>query len=153
MNGKRLKQYLPNRVRNVVSSLDSGAKGICQKPELASSFEKTVAPATRAKVWSTAGRTCLSRWTLWFSLVRSTQMRTFPPNLGMTTTDPDLGKTTMPAHHSVGSSIREITPNRSILWISASPKPQIWNNVYFFTPCFTSFLRVARNRTLTDNSC
>ena len=109
-NGKRLKQYLPNGVRNVVSDLDSGAKGIRQKPELASNFEKTVAPATRAKVWSTAGRMCLSRWTLWFSLVRSTQMRTFPP---------DLGTTTMPAHHSVSSSIRETTPNRSILSILA----------------------------------
>ena len=48
---------------------------------------------------------CLSRRTLWLSLVRSTQIRTLPS---------DFGTTTMPEHQSVGSWIFEITPRVSI---------------------------------------
>ena len=33
-------------VMNVVSGIDSGDRGICQNPELASSLEKTFAPAS-----------------------------------------------------------------------------------------------------------
>lgn len=35
----------------MVSLADSGASGICQNPELVSSLEKTVAPASYANVW------------------------------------------------------------------------------------------------------
>jgi hypothetical protein len=45
-----------------------------------------------------------------FSFVKSMQILTWPP---------DFGTTTISAHHSVGSSIREMTPNFSILGNSA----------------------------------
>ena len=45
-NGSRLKQNRPNRVMKVVSRVESGSSGICQNPELASSWENTVAPAS-----------------------------------------------------------------------------------------------------------
>ena len=86
---------------NVVSLAESGERGICQNPELASSLLRTVAPASCASTWSTAGKGCLSRRTLWLSLVRSTQIRTLPS---------DFGTTTIPEHQSVGSWIFEITP-------------------------------------------
>lgn len=76
----------------------------CQKPELASSFKKTVAPDSWARTWSTDGRWCRSRRTLSLSLVRSTQMHTFPPG---------LGTTTILTHQSVGCSTLAITPSRS----------------------------------------
>ena len=53
-NGSRLKQNLPNGVMNVVNRADSLASGICQNPELASSLEKTRAPANCDRVCSTA---------------------------------------------------------------------------------------------------
>lgn len=48
----------------VVSSADSADNWIYQTPEFASSFVKTSAPASCARVCSTAGRGCLSRLTL-----------------------------------------------------------------------------------------
>ncbi len=99
------KQKRPKGVINVVSRVNCGASGICQNPELASSFEKILAPASCAKVWSTAGRTCHSLRMLWLSCVRSTQICTF---LLL------LGTTTIPAHHSVGSSTLAMTPSALI---------------------------------------
>ena len=55
-NGKRRKHYLPKGVMKVVSYWDVGARGICQNPELASSFVNTFAPASRPSVWSTDGK-------------------------------------------------------------------------------------------------
>ena len=89
----------------VVSSADSTDSGICQNPKLASSLVKTFAPAICAKICSTAGMGCRSLFTLLLSLVRSTQMRTFPFF---------LGTTTIPAHQSVGSFTLAITPWSSI---------------------------------------
>src|SRR4029434_2502257 len=43
---KRLKQYRPNGVMNVVSNLESSERGICQNPEFASNFENTLAPSS-----------------------------------------------------------------------------------------------------------
>ena len=40
--GRRLKQNLPTGVMKVVSFRDSGSRGICQNPEYASHFVKTV---------------------------------------------------------------------------------------------------------------
>ena len=65
-NGSLRKQNRPKGVMKVVSGMDSGDRGICQNPELASSFENTLAPASWANVLSTAGRGCLSRHTLLF---------------------------------------------------------------------------------------
>ena len=48
--GSLWKQNRPNGVMKVVSSAESGASGICQKPELASSLEKTLAPASCASL-------------------------------------------------------------------------------------------------------
>ncbi len=107
--GSLLNRYLPAGVINVVSRNDSLARGIFQKPELASNFEKYRAPDTCARVCSTAGSMWRSRITFVFSFVRSTHILTFPR---------DLGTTTIPAHHSVGSSTRERTPSCSILFSS-----------------------------------
>ena len=54
--GKRFKQYLPKGVRNVLNHEESVGSGICQNPELASSFVNTWAPASCARVCSTTGR-------------------------------------------------------------------------------------------------
>ena len=104
-NGSLWKQKRPKGVINVVSNADSRARGTCQKPELASSFERMLAPASCPSTWSTDGSGCRSRWTLWLSLVRSTQRRTFPFG---------FGTTTKPAHQSVGCSTLAITPSSSI---------------------------------------
>ena len=84
-----LKQKRPNGVMKVVRRADSGERGSCQNPELASSFKNTIAPASWASVWSTAGIWCLSLHTFWFSPVRSTQILTLSS---------DFGTTTIPAH-------------------------------------------------------
>ena len=42
----------------MVKSEEAGSRGICQNPELASNLEKTLAPASWARVWSTAGSGC-----------------------------------------------------------------------------------------------
>ena len=100
-NGRRLKQSLPNGVMKVVSLADSGDKPICQNPELASSLLKMVAPASWAKVWWTPGKGSYSLRILSLSLVKSTHMRT----LSLA-----YGTTTIPAHHSVGSSTFKWSP-------------------------------------------
>ena len=63
-NGKQLKQYLPKGVRNVINSEESIDSGICQNPKLVSSFVNTWAPASCARVCSTAGR-CHSQHSGW----------------------------------------------------------------------------------------
>ena len=109
-NGSLLKQNLPNGVMNVVRMADSSESRICQNPELASSFEKTLAPVSWAKICSTEGRMRRSLWTHSFSFVRSTQIRTFPFG---------FGTTTIPAHQSVGLSTLVMTPNCSMRCNSA----------------------------------
>ena len=104
-NGNHLKDYRQKGFLNVVRGIDSGERGICQNPELASSLENTLAPASCAIVWSTEGRGCRSLHMLSFNRLRSTPMRTWPFG---------LGTTTMPAHQSVGSLTLMMTPNFSI---------------------------------------
>ena len=70
--GNRLKQNLPNGVIKVVSREDFSARGICQNPELASSFVNTLAPASCASVCSIAGRGWRSLQTFSFTRVKST---------------------------------------------------------------------------------
>ena len=50
-SGSLRKQYRPYGVINVVRHADSVDSGICQKPELASSLENTVAPASYCWKW------------------------------------------------------------------------------------------------------
>ena len=112
-NGKRRKQYLPKGVMKVVSSWDVGARGICQNPDLASSFVNTFAPASRPSVWSADGNSCFSLMTLSLSFVRSTHIRTLCVSFSCPSTVDDttlgLATTTVPAHQSVGVSTRVIT--------------------------------------------
>ena len=96
---------MTKRVINVVSNADFGARGTCQKSELVSSLERMLAPASFPSTWSTDDSGCHSHRTLWLSLVRSTQMRTFPFS---------FGTTTMPANQSVGYFTVAITPSFSI---------------------------------------
>ena len=88
---------------------DSSERGICQNPDLASSLVKYFDPVSCARSWSTEFSGCTSLFTALLSSVRSTQILTDP--LG-------LGTTTIPAHHSVGSVISDMTPCESILSIS-----------------------------------
>ena len=104
-NGSLWKQKRPNGVIKVVNNAESGDRGTCQRPELASSLEKMMAPEIWARTWSTDGRGCRSRQTLSLSLVRSTHIRTF--QFG-------FGTTTIPVHQSVGCSTLAMTPRRSI---------------------------------------
>ena len=109
--GSRWKQNLPHGVMKVVSRADSGARGICQNPELASSLVNTLAPPSWARVGSTAGSGCFSLHTLWFGWVRSTQILTLLFA---------LGTTTMPAHQAVGSLTFAMTPSAFIRRSSCS---------------------------------
>ena len=109
--GSLLKQNLLNGVMKVVIRDDSWDSSTCQNPELASSLVNILAPLICARVCSTEGKICLSLCTLLFSLVKSTQIQTFPFA---------FGTTTMPEHHSVGCSTFSITPNCNILCNSAS---------------------------------
>ena len=59
-NGNLLKQYLQKGVIKVVNLADLGSNGICQNPEFASSFQKTLAPVNWARTCPTAGRGCNS---------------------------------------------------------------------------------------------
>ena len=103
--GNFLKQQRPNGVIKVVRCQELYSREICQNPQLALSLLKTVVPASCARVSSTLGSGCSSRSTLSFRGLKSTQILT----------DPDFfGTTTMPAHHGVGSSIREMTPRDSV---------------------------------------
>ena len=54
-NGSLLKQYRPAGVMNVVRRREDCARGITQKPQVASTLVKTSAPFSRAKVSSTGG--------------------------------------------------------------------------------------------------
>ena len=72
--GSRRKWKCPNGVINVVGSADSGERGICQNPKLASSFENNFASANCATVWSTAGSGWCSHLTISFNFVKSTQI-------------------------------------------------------------------------------
>ena len=96
---------------NVVSRRDSALSGICQNPELASNFVKTVAPSNCAKVSSTVGSWWSSRRMNWLRGLKSTQIRTDPSG---------LGTTTMAWHQSVGPSTGWMTPSCSILVSSCS---------------------------------
>ena len=58
--GSLREQYLPNGLVNVVSSSDLGERGICQNPELASSFVNTFATFSLPSVCPTEGRLCFS---------------------------------------------------------------------------------------------
>ena len=104
--GSLLKLYLPNGVINVVRGLELSSRGTCQNPQFASTLLNTTAPCNWASVSSTFGKGCTSLRTLSFNFLKSTQIRT---ELSF------FGTTTIPAHHGVGASIREITPNDSIL--------------------------------------
>ena len=77
-----MKQKRPKGVMNVVKHDDVAESGICQNPELASSLVKTFAPGICARICSTAGMGWRSLLTLLLSLVRSTQIRTFPFFIG-----------------------------------------------------------------------
>ena len=109
--GSRLKQNLPSGVIKVGSNAESCESSTCQNPELASSLVKTLAPPICAKVCSTEGKICHSLCTFLFSMVKSTQIRTFPF---------DFGTTTMPEHHSVSWVTFSITPSCNILCNSVS---------------------------------
>ena len=54
--GSLLNTYLPKGVMKVVRARDSSDKGICQKPQLASSYLNVVAPARQLSVSSTFGK-------------------------------------------------------------------------------------------------
>ena len=95
----------------VVSGRDDSESGICQNPLLASSLEKTFAPASWASVSSTFGIGWTSRSTFSLRGLRSTQMWTLQFF---------LGTTTIPAHRWVGLSTFEIIPKDSIRWSSSS---------------------------------
>ena len=98
-NGRQLKQNRKIGVMKVVSFHDSSSKGICQKPELASSFEKIVLSRSFARFSSMP---CIG-WTLRTALlsgVSSTQTLT---RLCFLETH------TIPQHYSVGSFTGEIT--------------------------------------------
>ena len=107
-NGRRLKQYRPNGVTNVVRCCDSTSRGICQNPLLASSLENILLLPNCARLSSTVGIGWTSLWTALLGWVRSTQMRRSPLGLGTGTT---------PAHQVVGEVTEEITPCWSIVCI------------------------------------
>ena len=103
--GSLRKQYLPNGVMNVVYCSEMGERGICQNPELASSFVNTFAPAILPCVWSTEGRSCFSICTPSLNLFKSTQMRTFCFPIW----SPSSGTPfTLCHHHQAGASICRI---------------------------------------------
>ena len=104
-NGNLLKQNRPYGVINVVKSLDSVAKGICQKSLLASSLLNIVAPVSWAKVVSTFGIGCVSRKMFLLSGFISTQILTAPEA---------LGTTTIAQHQMAGSLTRDITRKASM---------------------------------------
>ena len=81
-----------------------------KKPLLISSFEKILILLSRGSVSSTLGSRCTSLSTLWFSGLRSSQIRNLPFF---------LGTTTIPAHQRVGCDTSETTPAFS-MWLSTS---------------------------------
>ena len=90
---------------NVVRGINSGNKGICQNPELASSLENTLAPASWASVWSTAGRRGGGGSFPAHIVVESCQID-IDANFAIDFRYDDH----IPEHHSVGSLILDITP-------------------------------------------
>ena len=100
-NGSLLKQNHPKGVMNVVSSLDSLAREICQNPPFASNLLKSFAPDSCARVVSTLDIGWTSRKTFSLSGLRSTQIRTAPES---------FGTTTIAAHQGVGSCTGDIIP-------------------------------------------
>jgi len=106
--GSLLKQNLPNGVRNIVRSLESGSRGICQKPLFVWSFEKNF-PVSWGKAVSILGRGWTSLKTLSFRNFKSRHILTSPEL---------LGTTTMPAHQGVDVSTFEMTSNFSIRFSS-----------------------------------
>ena len=104
--GNLLKQYRPFGMMNVVRCREGLASGICQNPLLVSNLVKTLAPASCDRISSTVGNGWTSSSTLSFRGFKSTHIWMFFDF---------LGTNTIPAHHSVGSSTLEITPNDSIL--------------------------------------
>ena len=93
-------------VRKVVKNFEGVVRGICQNLEFASSLLNTLVPDNWARVSSTVGKGWTFLRTFALSDLRSTQIQIAPFF---------LGTMTMPAHHSVGWSTREITPRDSIL--------------------------------------
>lgn len=75
---------------NVVSNLDSFARGTCQNQLFVSNLVNHLALVSWASVMSTFGRGCISRITLSFKGFRSTHMRIEPDG---------FGTITMAAHH------------------------------------------------------
>lgn len=91
--------------------LISWLRAICQNPLAASSVENTALPASLCRMLSIVGKTYFSLLTFSFSLVRPTQIFTFPEFLITGTTG---------ATHYVGSVTLSIIPFSSILFNSAS---------------------------------
>lgn len=83
-NGRRVKQYLPKGVMNVVKILLSSCSGICQKPEAASRDVKIVEPANLASVSSVVGSWYVSLLMFSFSFWSPTQILTAPADLACT---------------------------------------------------------------------
>ena len=100
-NGRRLKQNLPKGVMNVVRSLLSFDRYICQNPLAASSFVNILLWASWAKLSSTIFMGWISLCTALFSIVKSTQILMRPEG---------FGPATMPEHHVVGAVTGAITP-------------------------------------------
>ena len=90
-NGNLLNLNCPNEIINVVNLDHLGSISICQKPKLASNLLKRLAPLSCPSNVSTEGKTCLSRHSLAFNFVRSTQILTWPFG---------FGTITIPAHQS-----------------------------------------------------
>ena len=105
-NGRRLKQYLPKGVTNMVSKRDSSASGTCQNPEFASRFENTLLFLTFARFSSTEAIGWTARLTALLRLVRSTHILTSPFLFGVVT---------IPEHQSVGTVTGEITLSCTML--------------------------------------
>lgn len=82
---------------------------------LASSFVNIFAPDSMLSVWSTDGRINFSLHTASLRGERSTQIRISSLDF--------FGATTMPEHHSVGCSIRLMTPSCSMRWSSCFTFP------------------------------
>ena len=97
--------YRLKGMMNVVRCLHDSARGTCQNPLLASSFENTLAPAKNARVSSTCGIGYASRSTFSFKGYRSMHIH-MPPDFFWTTT--------MCEHHVVGWSMLLMTPEASI---------------------------------------
>ena len=95
----------PTGVRNVVSLAVFSSNGICQNPEVASSFEKIFAPDNLFVISSTVVNVYRSLLIALFKRFRSTHVRT--PEVFFKTG-------TIGEHQSVGSVVSSITPSDNI---------------------------------------